>query len=196
VAWNLLLMAQYRAELIPRDDTVSFPAVAENSARLLAGVAGAPNAWPANWIFAAGRDLPAARYDLIGGQDVLAGGPTRIDLGDLDTEAWLGGGWSVRHPCGPSVCREVEGRARVFLPVADVQAMRVLVNALGSGELRLLVNGHPLAESPLTLRFAELGAVADRAWLGRGPNELVLEVSPGGQALVNTIRVLPAEDPR
>ncbi|PYQ39673.1 MAG: hypothetical protein DMF77_20800 [Acidobacteria bacterium] len=55
VAWNLLLMAQYRAELIPRDDTVSFPAVAENSARLLAEIAGAPTAWPANWIFAAGR---------------------------------------------------------------------------------------------------------------------------------------------
>jgi hypothetical protein len=196
VAWNLLLMTQYRGELIPRDDTVSFPAVAENSARLLAETAGAPTAWPANWIFAAGGDLPASRYDLLGGQDVLVDGPTRIEVGDLDFEGWLGGGWSVRHPCGSSACREVEGRARVFLPVADVRAMRVLVNALGSGDLRLLVNGHPLAEAPLTFRFAELGAIADGAWLGRGPNELVLEVSPGGQALVNTIRVLPAEDPR
>jgi hypothetical protein len=196
VAWNLLLMTQYRADLIPREDTVSFPAVAENSARLLAETAGAPTAWPANWIFAAGGDLPASRYDLLGGQDVLADGPTRIEVGDLDFEGWLGSGWSVRHPCGSSACREVEGRARVFLPVADVRAMRVLVNALGSGDLRLLVNGHPLAEAPLTFRFAELGAIADGAWLGRGPNELVLEVSPGGQAVVNTIRVLPAEDPR
>src|SRR6185503_6904336 len=100
VAWNLLLMAQYRAELIPRDDTVSFPAVAENSARLLSAATGAPTAWPANWIFAARQDLPAARYDLLAGQDVLADGPGPIDVGDLGREAWLGEGWSVRHPCG------------------------------------------------------------------------------------------------
>ena len=196
VAWNLLLMAQYRAELIPRDDTVSFPAVAENSARLLAEMAGAPNAWPANWIFAAERKLPVARYDLLGGQDVLAMGPTRIDVGDLGTEAWLGGGWSVRHPCGPSVCREVEGRARLFLPVVDVRPADVRVHAQGSGTLRLILNGRPLAWAPLTDRFAELGATADGGWLGRGPNELVLEVSPGGRALVDAVRVVPREDAR
>lgn len=194
VAWNLLLMAQYRAELIPRDDTVSFPAVAENSARLLAEMAGAPTAWPANWIFAAGRDLPAARYDLLGGQDVLAGGPTRVDVGDRDTEAWLGGGWSVRHPCGPLVCREVEGRARLFLPVVDVRPADVRVRAQGSGTLRLILNGRPLAWAPLTDRFAELGATVNGGWLGRGPNELVLEVSPGGRALVDAVRVVPRAD--
>src|SRR6185503_16326037 len=114
VLWNLLLMAQYRAELIPRDDVVSFPEVAENSARLLARSAGAPTAWPANWIFAAQHNLPAARYDLLGGQDVLASshGPTRIEVGRLESEAaFLGTGWSVRHPCGTSTCREVDGRA-------------------------------------------------------------------------------------
>jgi hypothetical protein len=196
VAWNLLLMAQYRAELIPRDDTVSFPAVAENSARLLAEMAGAPNAWPANWIFAAGRDLPAARYDLIGGQDVLAGGPTRLDVGDLDTEAWLGEGWSVRHPCGPLVCREVEGRARLFLPVVDARPADVRVRAQGWGALRLVLNGRPLASATLTDAFSELGATADGGWLGRGPNALVLEVSPGGRALVDAVRVVPREDAR
>lgn len=193
VAWNLLLMTQYRGELIPRDDTVSFPAVAENSARLLAETAGAPTAWPANWIFAAGGDLPASRYDLLGGQDVLAMGPTRIDVGALDTEAWLGGGWSVRHPCGPLVCREVEGRARLFLPVVDVRPADVLVHAQGSGTLRLILNGRPLAWAPLTDRFTELGATADGGWLGRGPNELVLEVLPGGRALVDAVRVVPLE---
>ena len=193
VAWNLLWMTQYRGELIPRDDTVSFPAVAENSARLLAETAGAPTAWPANWIFAAGGDLPASRYDLLGGQDVLAMGPTRIDVGALDTEGWLGGGWSVRHPCGPLVCREVEGRARLFLPVVDVRPADVLVHAQGSGTLRLILNGRPLASAPLTDRFAELGATADGGWLGRGPNELVLEVLPGGRALVDAVRVVPLE---
>src|SRR6185369_3711987 len=131
VAWNLLFMAQYRAEIIPRDDTVSFPAVAENSARLLSGMTGAPTAWPANWIFAARQGLPAARYDLLAGQDVLADGPAPIDVGDLGSEAWLGEGWSVRHPCGASVCREVEGRARLFLPVVDVRPAAVSVHAQG-----------------------------------------------------------------
>jgi hypothetical protein len=192
VLWNLLLMAQYRAELIPRDDTVSFPDVAENSARLLARGAGAPTAWPANWIFAARHDLPAARYDLLGGQDVLAGGPTRIEMGQNECEAaFLGTGWSVRHPCGALVCREVEGRARVFLPLVDVRPIRVLVTAQGTGDLRLLVNGRHLAEAPLTFRFAEFGATSGAEELHRGPNELVLEVSAGGHALVSAIETRP-----
>jgi hypothetical protein len=196
VAWNLLLMAQYRAELIPRDDTVSFPAVAENSARLLSGMAGAPTAWPANWIFAARQDLPAARYDLLAGQDVLADGPAPIDVGDLGSEAWLGEGWSVRHPCGASVCREVEGRARLFLPLVDVRAVAVSVHAQGSGTLRLILNGRPLTQASLEPAFAEVRAIAEGGVLRRGPNALVLEVSPGGQALVDVVRVVPRAEAR
>jgi hypothetical protein len=197
VLWNLLLMAQYRAELIPRDDTVAFPAVAENSARLVAGAAGSPTAWPANWIFAARREVPAARYDLLGGQDVLADGPTRIDVGDRDAEAaFLGGGWSVRHPCGASVCREVEGRAVVWLPVADVRSADVRVRAQGSGRLRLIVNGHVLAEAALAPGFAEVGGAVGGDILARGPNELALEVVPGGQALVEAVRVVPSAEAR
>ena len=197
VVWNLLLMAQYRAELIPRDDTVSFPAVAENSARLLAETTGAPTAWPANWLFAARRDLPVTRYDLLGGQDVLADGPTRLDVGDLESEAaWLGEGWSVRHPCGASVCREVEGRAAVFLPLVDPRPATVLVHAQGTGTLRLVLNGREVAQGPLASAFAEVGGTADRGWLERGPNELVLELSPGGQALVDEVRVAPLEAAR
>jgi hypothetical protein len=196
VAWNLLLMAQYRAELIPRDDTVSFPAVAENSARLLSGMTGAPTAWPANWIFAARQHLPAARYDLLAGQDVLADGPAPIDVGDLGSEAWLGEGWSVRHPCGASVCREVEGRARLFLPVVDVRPAAVSVHAQGAGTLRVILNGRPLSQASLAPAFAEVGGVADGGVLRRGPNVLVLEVSPGGQALVDVVRVVPRAEAR
>jgi hypothetical protein len=197
VAWNLLLMAQYRAELIPRDDTVSFPAVAENSARLLTESVGSPTAWPANWVFAARRDLPAARYDLLAGQDVLAAGPTRIDVAGPDPEAaGLGEGWSVRHPCGPLVCREVEGRALLFLPVVDPRPAAVLVHAQGSGTLRLVLNGRTLAQGPLAPGFTELGATVGGAGLGRGLSELVLEISPGGQALVDCVRVVPLEEAR
>jgi hypothetical protein len=60
----------------------------------------------------------------------------------------------------------------------------------------LILNGRPLAWAPLTDGFAELGATADGGGLGRGPNELVLEVSPGGRALVDTVRVVPRTDAR
>ena len=194
VLWNLLLMAQYRAELIPRDDTVSFPDVAENSARIFARGAGAPTAWPANWIFAAQRDLPAARYDLLEGQDALAGDPAPIVVGDLGREAWLGDGWSVRHPCGTSTCREVDGRALLYLPLVDVRPADVRVRAQGSGVLRLTLNGRNLAEATLTPAFGEVVAAAHAQDLRRGLNVLVLEVTPGGQALVDEVRMVPRSD--
>jgi len=197
VLWNLLLMAQYRAELIPRDDTVSFPEVAENSARLLTQGVGAPTAWPANWIFAAQHDLPAARYDLLGGQDVLASshGPTRIEVGHLESEAaFLGTGWSVRHPCGTSTCREVDGRAVLYLPFVDLRPTDVLVRAQGSGLLRVSLNGHLLAEAALPPTFADVAASARVQDLRRGPNVLLLETTPGGQALVYAVQVRPRGD--
>jgi hypothetical protein len=195
VLWNLLLMAQYRDELIPRDDTVSFPEVAENGARLLARAAGAPTAWPANWLFAARHDLPAARYDLLGGQDVLAFGPTRIAMGNPDSEAaFLGTGWSVRHPCGTSTCREVDGRAVLYLPLVDLRPAEVLVRAQGSGLLRLTLNGHLLAQTTLAPTFADVAAIARAQDLRHGPNALALEIAPGGQAVVDAIQVMPRGD--
>jgi len=195
VLWNLLLMAQYRVELIPRDDTVSFSEVTENSARLLARSAGAPTAWPANWIFAARHDLPAARYDLLGGQDVLASGPTRIEMGNLESEAaFLGTGWSVRHPCGASTCREVDGQAVLYLPLVDPGGADVRVHAQGSGLLRVTLNGHRLAEATLAPTFAEIAAIARAQQFRPGPNVLVLDLTAGGQALVDAVEVTPRGD--
>jgi hypothetical protein len=120
----------------------------------------------------------------------------RIDVGDLGREAWLGEGWSVRHPCGASVCREVEGRARLFLPVVDVGRAAVSVHAQGSGTLRVILNGRPFTQASLAPEFAEVEAIAEGGVLRRGPNALVLEVSPGGQALVDVVRVVPLAEAR
>src|SRR6185503_10310445 len=117
-------------------------------------------------------------------------------VGDLGREAWLGEGWSVRHPCGASVCREVEGRARLFLPVVDVRRATVSVHAQGSGTLRVILNGRPLTEAAVAPAFAEVDAVAEGGVLRRGVNALVLEVSPGGQALVDVVRVVPLPEAR
>ncbi|PYQ39672.1 MAG: hypothetical protein DMF77_20795 [Acidobacteria bacterium] len=76
----------------------------------------------------------------------------------------------------------------------DARPADVRVHAQGSGTLRLILNGRSLAWAPLTDRFTELGATGDGGWLGRGPNELVLEVSPGGRALVDAVRVVPRKD--
>ena len=191
VAWNLLFMAQYRAEMIPRDDTVSFPAVAENAALLLASAAGAPNAWPANWLFAARTGLPAARYDRLGGRDLLAAVPVVIEIGDLDSDAaLLAEGWSVRHPCAGAVCREVEGRARILLPVVDPRAVELRVRALGTGMLRVRLND-ATAAAALHSTFEDVVLPLGRESFHAGANALVLEVSPGGQALVDALRLLP-----
>jgi hypothetical protein len=193
VAWNVLFMAQYRREMIPRDDTVAFPAVAENAALLLASAVGSPPAWPANWLFAARHGLPAARYDRLGGRDLLAALPAEIDIGDLDSDqALLAEGWSVRHPCLGAVCREVEGRARVLLPVIDPRAAELRVRALGTGTLRVSLQGAS-AEGALHPTFGEIALPLPRRLLHAGANEVVLEVSPGGQALVDALRLLPAE---
>jgi hypothetical protein len=113
-------------------------------------------------------------------------------VGHLESEAaFLGTGWSVRHPCGTSTCRGVDGRAVVYLPLVDVRAADVLVHAQGSGLLRLTLNGHRLAEAELAPTFAEVAATARDQDLGRGPNVLLLELNPGGQALVDAIQVRP-----
>jgi hypothetical protein len=191
VAWNLLFMAQYRAEMIPRDDTVSFPAVAENAALLLASAAGAPNAWPANWLFAARTGLPAARYDRLGGRDLLAAVPVVIDIGDLDSDAaLLAEGWSVRHPCAGAVCREVEGRARILLPVVDPRDVELRVRALGTGTLRVRLEG-ATATAALHSTFEDVVLPLGRESFRAGANAVVLEVSPGGQALVDGLALLP-----
>ena len=94
------------------------------------------------------------------------------------------------------MCREVEGRAQLLLPIADVRPATVRVSAQGSGTLRLVLNGRPLAQASLALAFAEVGADADPGVLRPGPNELILEVSPGGQAQVDEVRVMPLEGQR
>lgn len=192
VLWNLLFMEQFRRNLIPRDDTVSFPRVAANNAGVLAEWAGSPLAWPANWIFALRHDLPAERYDLLSGkylfyrQNNLGG---VIDIAEdprLDA-ALLAGGWSVRHPCGGARCRDVEGRARVFAPLDVPETLDLAVRAEGSGDLFLAVNGKPLAEWPLAPDLAELRVRIGGSYFHREANELVFTTGPGGWARVDRL---------
>ena len=192
VLWNGLLMEQYRRGAIPRDDTVSFARVAENSADLFATAVGSPVAWPANWIFSLRHGLPPDRYDLMVGKYLFfmqnsLGGVIEVGAdGDQDT-AVLADGWGVRAPCGDGVCRAVEGRARLFAGLDAPEMLDVSVRASGAGRLRTFVNGIAVGEGPLP---EDLGDVAARVPAGRwhtGLNEVVLETSPGGKALVDRV---------
>jgi hypothetical protein len=181
--WNLLFMEQYRQNRIPRDDTVSFARVAENNADLLAEWVGTPLAWPANWLFAAGYDLPAAKYDRMVGQYLFyrqnnLGGV--IDLGDDRVDpALLAEGWTARTPCEDEICRGIEGRARVFAPLDVPETLELAVRAAGSGTLTVEVNGARVAESPLAPALDLTRVHVPASFWRRELNEIALTASPG-----------------
>ena len=180
---NLLFMEQYRHTL-KRDDTVSFPQVSEGNARLLSRGVGSPNAWPANWVWSAGHDLPVERWDLLSAQRLDPRRGVTIDVGDLDQDAaFLLEGWSVRHACGDAICREVEGRAEMVVPL-ERAANRLELRAAGTGSLRVTLNGGDRRELALGPELSTVIVPFTRRW-SSGPNRIAFEVMPGGRALVD-----------
>jgi hypothetical protein len=187
VSGNLLFMQQYATDMIPRDFPLPFAQVARNQAALVARAAGAPLAWPANWLFAARHDTGPERFDAAAGKSLPRSpdGTLTVDVGRLDVdEALLLEGWSVRHPCGAGVCRAVEGRARLLLPVEEEGPLELVVRASGRGTLAAGDGPEvPLAAEGSDLRFL----------IGDGPRGLrtvTLRVTPpSGRALVDRLTV-------
>ena len=202
--WNVLFMEQYRRGAIPRDDTVSFARVAENSADVFATAFGSPVAWPANWIFSVRHGLPPDRYDLMVGkylffmQNNLGG---VIDVGadpGLD-QALLGEGWGVRTPCAGAadgVCRPVQGRARLFGALHAPETLDLTVRAAGPGRLRVLVNGVAVAERALAEGLEDVTARVPGARWRSGLNEIALDADPGATAQVDRVVFRRLEDAR
>jgi hypothetical protein len=193
---NLLFMQQYRDGTVPRDDTVSFPQVSESSARLLSATVGSPVAWPANWLFARRHGVEVFRYEGVAGVDLLAPGrESVIDLGRLEQDAaLLREGWGVRRYCGPEVCREVEGRARVHFPVEVPRPFDLTVLAFGEGELTVMLNGVAVIRSALPPSLGTHSARVPRARVRKTLNDLVLTVSPGGRCVVDRLVFTPLEE--
>jgi hypothetical protein len=197
-AWNFLFMQQYKQNRIPRDDTVSFPRVAGNSATLLSELAGSPLAWPANWIWAARHDTSPAFYDLMVGKYLFyrqASLQGVIDLGDEAGEALLADGWAAHVRCEDQVCRLVRGRARLFAPLDLPETLDLRVRACGEGALALTLEGRRLAEWPLGAALEDLRVRIPAHYWRAGHNDLRLEVGSGGWAAVDRVqfvRVLAA----
>jgi hypothetical protein len=192
--WNVLFMEQYRRGAIPRDDTVSFPRVAQNSADVFTSTLGSPVAWPANWIFALRHRLPADRYDLMVGKYLFfmqnnLGGVIDVGADPATDEALLAGGWGVRTPCGggAEVCRAVEGRARLLAALAEPEPLDLIVRAAGAGRLRVAVNGALVAEGALQDGLADVAAAVPGARWRTGLNEVALETTAGGGAQVDRV---------
>lgn len=181
---NLLFMEQYR-DAPRRDDTVRFPDVAEENARRLADAVGAPVAWPANWIWSASTGLPAARWDRLSGVRLDPRRGVRIDIGDLEQDAtFLQGGWSVRHACGDAVCREVEGRAEMAVPLESASGL-LTVRGLGPGSLRVAVDGLDLGTLALGPELGEARVELPQP-TGRLAR-LVFEAAPDAHVQVDAI---------
>jgi hypothetical protein len=180
---NLLFMEQYR-DAPRRDDTVRFPDVAEGNALRLADAVGSPVAWPANWIWSASTGLPAARWDRLSGARLDPRRGARIDVGDLEQDAtFLLEGWSVRHPCGDAVCRAVEGRAEMAVPLEGPPA-RMTVRGVGPGPLRVFVDGRDLG---LVALGPELGEVAVVLQPSRPLTRISFEAAPETPVQVDAV---------
>jgi len=188
---NLLFMEQYRRELIPRDDTVSFARVAENGAGLLARAVGSPLGWPANWLFAWRHALPPDRYDAMAGRRLVAEDRAFavIEVGDRATEeSALAEGWSVRHPCGSRVCRQLEGRARLFVGLEEPASLAITLRSSGESALQIAVNGRGVGVMALSGRLEECRLLVPADAWRRDLNEIVLSAAPGSAVLVDRIR--------
>lgn len=180
---NLLFMEQYR-DAPRRDDTVRFADVSEGNARRAADAVGSPVAWPANWAWSAAHGLPVERWDLQSGARLDPQHGARIDVGDLEQDAtYLLDGWSVRHACGDAVCREVEGRAEMAVPL-EHSATSLTVRGVGPGAVRVSANGRPLGVVALGPEPAETTlALAERPGMVR----LAFEADPDAHAQVDAV---------
>jgi hypothetical protein len=197
--WNFLFMQLYRGNHIPRDDTVSFARVAAGNATLLSELAGAPLAWPVNWLWAARHDAPVALYDRVVGKYVFyrqASLHGLIDLGDDAGEALLAEGWGARVPCQGEVCRLVRGEARLFAPLDEAETLDLTLRVCGEGSLALAVNGTRVAEWPLGAALAERRVRVPANLWRRGLNELSLSVSPAGWSALERVQFRQTESAR
>jgi hypothetical protein len=135
--WNTTLAEQVRRDLVPRDDTVSFPRLVENGARLVAGAVGSPQTWPASWLFAWQTGRSPGQYDeLVGRYLFYRQGNMRghIEIGDGNDTPMLGEGWGRIEAREGVGVRRVHGRARLFAPLDVPRDLEVRVRASAAGE--------------------------------------------------------------
>lgn len=197
IAWNVLFMEQYRRRLLPSDDTVSFARVTSNSAALLSNFAGTPAAWPANWLFASRFQTTPDRWDAVSAARLFEDPVARtavIEVGDdasvlAPDRALIADGFGDRRTCERGWCRDVDGEARLLLPLQTLGSrelvIRVRVRGQGTVTLSLGVAGTVIAELSDVLSDVSLPIPAGT--IEPGIHVLALRVSDGRRATIDRL---------
>lgn len=168
LAWNCLLMIQYRDGLLPKNEAVSFADVTRRQAEVFTRPPFFyPFAFPANALFAWRTGLSIDRYDLLGVEPLQSG----IDL-PLEGNAgrFLLDGWGSPTGDQSGSAWWIDGSpATLVLPLklpedrpvrVEIQARSRLVTPAARGVLALEVNGHEVgtftadAEQPSVASFS------------------------------------------
>jgi hypothetical protein len=152
IAWHQLLLAQYRGNLIPAGEPVSFGQIVRQQAALATRPPFVyPFAFPANAWFAWRTGLPIERYDLLG--------PETFDPAftlDFDAESsrYLLDGWGARGTESWGALRWIEGpRAELVLPLDRATDTRATVTIQARTRrleppvpvtLRVTIDGRPI----------------------------------------------------
>jgi hypothetical protein len=189
IAWNLLFMEQYRRNLIPRDDTVSFVDVAANNAALFSRAFGTPACWPASWLFALRHDVPLDLYEAaVGLAPSFAGGDTEtIDMAVPPSSVLLVRGWPAPVACGESACRVLVDDADLLLRLPGAASIEVSVRMSGSGAVELRVNGVGSGALPVPVDMADVRVRLGAAPWRRGYNRLRFAPQTGASVKVSRI---------
>jgi hypothetical protein len=191
VLWNALLAEQVRRGLVPRDDTVAFPRLAGNGARLLADAVGSPTTWPASWIFAWRHGRPPGQYDLLVGrylfyrQNNLGG---HVEIGVPGDEAMLGEGWGPIETFAGAASRRVRGRARLFAPLDVPENLEVRCRAAAEEgrEVTVLVNGRAAGRFWAGPEWSDHRVRVGATFWRRELNDVVLDAG-GGEIAVDAV---------
>jgi hypothetical protein len=137
--WNVLFMEQFRTNRIPRDLPVRLADVTRNNAERFATAVGAPNCWPANWLFAWRHGVSPGKYEAVVGQRRWPNGFVAIDDPRVDPHL-LAEGWGPHTLCSGLPCRRVASSARLLLALDDPEQAPTALRMVGPASVLVLVN--------------------------------------------------------
>lgn len=193
VIWNLLLMEQYRRDLVPRDDTVAFADVAGSVARTVTRALGSPLGWPGNWVAASRHGVPIESADRLVGLDLFGSPDARqvtLAFADPRADVLLLDGWGSPRPHSGRVVRRIAERASLVVPLACAEPMDMVIVAAGRGAQTLWVNGERVGGWVLDDAFRERRSrVSARLW--RCPmNTVSIESAASGEAWMDSLALI------
>ena len=192
VAWNTTLAEQMRRGIIPRDDTVPFPRLVEQSAGILSGAIGQPADLARELAVRLAPGRSPVQYDRLVGrylfyrQNNMRG---HVEMGAAGDEVMLGEGWGPVETYAGVGVRRTQGPARVFAPLDVPQELEIRVRAAAVGGPLLVavhVNGREAGSFQAEPTLGEHAVHAPEGFWRRELNEVVIEPSTG-ELLVDAV---------